>query len=97
MQGELIVIDVETLSSGIPSNNLSISASDETDTPQIPTSPSASGASASQPISVGISNAVDKPVCPCSSRYLKRWFVSSGVPNPANCLIVQSFPLYILW
>jgi len=45
--GELIVIDTETSASGIPSNNVSMSSSDETGTPQRPTSPAARGASAS--------------------------------------------------
>ena len=43
----LIVIDVLTVPSGIPSNRVSMSASDETGTPTRPTSPSASGASES--------------------------------------------------
>src|SRR5919197_4897111 len=44
---------------------------------------------------VGMSNAVDKPVCPWSSRYRNRWLVSSAVPKPANWRIVQSRPRYI--
>ena len=42
-----------------------------------------------------MSNAVDRPVCPCSSRKRKRSFVSSAVPNPANCRIVHRRPRYI--
>ena len=38
---ELMVIDVETLSSGMPSNRRSMSASDEIATPARPTSPAA--------------------------------------------------------
>ena len=38
--GELIVIDVVTASSAIPSNNRSMSASEPTLTPHFPTSPS---------------------------------------------------------
>ena len=41
--GPLIVIDVDTWSSGIPSNNTSMSASDEIATPVLPTSPSERG------------------------------------------------------
>src|SRR6476469_59829 len=47
-------------------------------------------------MSVGISNAVDRPVCPFSSRNLKRLFVSSGVPKPANMRIVHGLPRYIV-
>src|ERR1041384_1133314 len=43
-----------------------------------------------------MSKAVDSPVTPCSRRYLKRLLVSSGVPNPANCRMVQSRPRYIV-
>ena len=43
----LMVIDVLTVSSGIPANRVSMSASDETGTPTRPTSPSASEASES--------------------------------------------------
>ena len=45
--GELIVIDVEMRSSGRPSSRTSMSASDETATPHVPNSPSASGSSVS--------------------------------------------------
>src|SRR3979411_172453 len=45
--GLLIVIDVVTSSRGMPSNRISMSASDETATPQVPNSPSASGSSVS--------------------------------------------------
>ena len=73
-----------------------MSSSVETDTPSRPTSPRARGWSASYPMRVGMSNAVDSPVCPCSRRNLKRRFVSSGRPNPANIRIVQSRPRYIV-
>jgi hypothetical protein len=46
-------------------------------------------------MSVGMSKAVERPVCPCSSKYRKRPFVSSAVPKPANWRIVQSLPRYI--
>src|SRR4030095_12301042 len=42
-----------------------------------------------------MSKAVLRPVCPCSSRYLKRALVSSGRPKPANIRMVQSRPRYI--
>jgi hypothetical protein len=38
--GPLIVIDTDTCSSGMPSNNRSMSSSDEIATPHTPTSPS---------------------------------------------------------
>ena len=91
----LIVMLVETFPSGIPVNSSSMSASDPMETPTLPTSPSASGSSASMPSCVGRSSASESPVWPCPSRYLKRWFVSRGVPNPAYCRIVQSLPRYM--
>ena len=94
--GPLMVIEVETSPSGIPSKRTSMSASDETDTPQRPTSPSARGSSASLPMSVGMSNAVERPVCPPRRRYLKRSFVSRGVPKPANWRMVQTLPRYMV-
>ena len=45
--GELMVMEVVTWSTGIPSNNTCMSASDETATPHLPNSPSAWGASVS--------------------------------------------------
>ena len=47
--GALIVIEVDTLSSGIPANNSRISSSVDIDTPTFPTSPSDNGSSASNP------------------------------------------------
>ena len=44
---DVIVIEVVTSASGIESNNYSMSASDETATPHLPTSPAESGWSAS--------------------------------------------------
>ncbi len=41
--GELIVIEVETRSSGIPSNSRRMSASESIATPTLPTSPAAIG------------------------------------------------------
>ena len=64
-------------------------------TPTRPTSPTAIDASESYPIWVGRSKATDRPVCPCSSRYLKRAFVSSAVPKPAYWRMVQTRPRYM--
>ena len=64
----LIVIEVETESSGISSNSRAMSSTESIATPVLPTSPSARGWSESRPICVGRSNATESPVCPCSSR-----------------------------
>ena len=53
------------------------------------------GSSESLPISVGRSNATDRPSPPAPSSSLNRAFVSTGVPNPANMRIVQTFVRYI--
>ena len=90
--GELIVIDVVMSARLMPSNRRSMSASDTMLTPHFPTSPSDSSWSGSRPMSVGRSNATLRPVPPAFSSARYRSFVSSGVPNPANCLIVQSLP-----
>ena len=75
----LMVIEVETSSSGMPSNNASMSSSESIATPTLPTSPAASGSSESKPICVGRSKATDNPVVPCDSKYLYRVFDSSAV------------------
>ncbi|GBD46525.1 hypothetical protein HRbin41_01353 [bacterium HR41] len=93
--GALIVIDTETWSSGMPRKSRSMSTTESIATPSRPTSPSERGWSESWPIKLGMSNAVERPVCPCSSRYRKRSFVSSAVPKPANWRIVQRRPRYI--
>src|SRR6476646_3638270 len=72
-----------------------MSASVSIATPHLPTSPSASASSESRPMSVGRSNAVDRPPPPAASRSLKRRLVSVAVPKPANIRIVQSFDRYI--
>ena len=94
--GALIVIDVDTVSSGMPSNTVSMSARESIATPTWPTSPAARSSSESRPIWVGRSNAVDSPGCPCESRNLKRSFVASGVPKPAYWRIVHGRPRYIV-
>ncbi|MFM1824386.1 MAG: hypothetical protein RI967_2652 [Planctomycetota bacterium] len=72
-------------------------------TPQRPTSPADSGSSESRPMRVGRSNAVERPVFAFvpfafARRYLKRWFVSSAEPKPANWRMVQRRERYIvLW
>ncbi len=45
---------------------------------------------------VGKSKAVDRPVCPSASRYLKRALVCSGVPKPANMRMVHRRLRYIV-
>ena len=80
--GALIVIEVETRSSGMPSNTVSMSASESIATPTWPTSPAARSSSESRPICVGRSKAVERPGWPCESRNLKRSLVASGVPKP---------------
>ena len=92
----LIVIETEIVSRSIPAKSASTSSMVSTATPSRPTSPSDRGSSESYPISVGISKSHDSPVCPCAMRYLKRPFVSSPVPKPAICRIVQSRPRYIV-
>jgi hypothetical protein len=91
-----MVIEVVTSASGMPWNSRSMSSTLATLTPSRPTSPSERSESGSCPISVGISNAVDRPVCPSLSRKWKRRLVSSGVPKPANIRIVHSLPRYIV-
>ena len=92
----MMVIDVLTLSSGMPSNSTSMSAKLLIGTPVRPTSPCAMGWSESYPVCVGRSNATLSPVCPCSSRYLYRRLDSSGDARPAYCRIVHSLPRYIV-
>ena len=60
----LIVNEVDTRSSGMPSKIASMSASESIATPTFPTSPSASLWSEFSPIWVGRSSATESPVCP---------------------------------
>ena len=60
----LIVIDVDTLSSGMPSSSACMSSTVSIATPTRPTSPGARGESESMPICVGRSNATERPVWP---------------------------------
>ena len=64
----LIVIDVDTWPSGMPSKSSDMSSIVSIATPTRPTSPAASGASESYPICVGRSKAMLSPLTPCSSR-----------------------------
>ena len=66
--GALIVIDTETSPRSIPANSVRMSATVSTATPSRPISPRLRGLSESWPIREGMSNAVESPVCPCSSR-----------------------------
>ena len=59
--GALIVIEVETRSSGMPSKSAATSSSVSIATPTRPTSPSERGSSESSPICVGRSNATERP------------------------------------
>ena len=66
--GALIVIDTDTSPRSMPANSVFMSSTVSTATPSRPISPSERGLSESWPISEGMSNAVESPVCPCSSR-----------------------------
>jgi len=55
-----------------------MSSSEAMDTPTLPVSPRAIGASGSYPIWVGRSNATDRPVCPCSRRNRYRFVRLDG-------------------
>ncbi len=90
-----MVIEVETSPMGMPWKSVSMSSRVSIATPSRPTSPSERGWSESWPISEGMSKAVDRPICPWSSRYRKRSLVSSAVPKPANWRSVHSRPRYI--
>ena len=85
----LMVIDVDTRSSGIASSSACMSSTLSIATPTRPTSPSARGESESMPICVGRSKATDSPVWPASSSRRKRAFVSLAVPKPAYWRMVQ--------
>src|SRR5438309_177006 len=94
----LILSETLTRSSGIPANASSISASVSMAMPTRPTSPSDRGSSESSPSWVGKSKATLRASCPCAIKYLKRAFVSTGVPKPIYCRIVQTRSRYMcLW
>ena len=93
--GPLTVMEVETEDRSMSAKRSSMSTSVSTATPARPTSPRARRSSESQPMSVGMSKAVESPVPPALSSSLKRRFVSSAVPKPANMRIVHSRDRYI--
>ena len=94
--GALIVMDVETLSSGSPENRTRMSSTESIATPTLPTSPRASGSSESYPICVGRSNATLSPPVPALTSSWYRSLDSFAVPNPAYCRIVHGRPVYIV-
>ena len=63
-----MVIDVDTSSSGMPSNTRRMSSMVSIATPVRPTSPSHSGSSESRPSWVGRSKAIESPVDPLRIR-----------------------------
>ena len=91
-----MVIEVETSPSGMPANRRSMSATESTATPTLPTSPAARGSSESMPIWVGRSNATDNPVCPASSSARNRSLVASALPKPAYWRMVHGRPRYMV-
>ncbi len=66
----VIVSDVDTSSSGMPSNSACVSSTVSTATPVLPTSRTNTGWSESWPSRVGRSKSVESPVSPWASRYL---------------------------
>ena len=64
--GALMVIDVDTVSSGMPLKSVRMSSTVSMATPTLPTSPCATWASESYPIWVGRSKATESPVVPAS-------------------------------
>ena len=61
-----MVMEVETLSSGMSCSSVRMSSIESIATPTLPTSPRATGASESYPIWVGRSKATDRPVVPAA-------------------------------
>jgi hypothetical protein len=64
--GALMVIEVDTVLSGMSWNSVRMSSMQSMATPTLPTSPCAIGASESYPIWVGRSKATESPVVPAS-------------------------------
>ena len=64
----LIVIEIDTSPSGMPSRSVSMSSIESIATPTRPTSPRARAWSESKPIWVGRSKATERPVCPWERR-----------------------------
>ena len=82
--GPLIVIEVVTSSSGMPSKSSSMSAAESMATPQWPTSPSDCGSSESRPIRVGMSNATESPPPPRAEDHLVPLVGLPGVAEPGE-------------
>src|SRR3954452_12851816 len=93
--GALIVMDVETWSSGSASKSSRMSSMESMATPTLPTSPWAIGESESYPIWVGRSNATERPQVPLATSCWYRWLASHAVPKPAYWRIVHGRPVYI--
>jgi hypothetical protein len=91
----LIVMDVDTRSSGMSRKRRARSSTVSIATPTRPTSPAAIRWSESYPICVGRSNATESPIWPAASRCRNRALVSSAVPNPAYCRIVHRRLVYM--
>ena len=64
-----MVIEVETLSSGMPSKSSRMSSMESIATPTLPTSPCAMASSESYPIWVGRSKATERPMVPARSSW----------------------------
>src|SRR5215472_7924625 len=94
--GALIVIEVDTESSGRPSSRVCMSSMESIATPTLPTSPLACGASESKPICVGRSKATDKPVVPAAMSCLYLRLESAAVEKPAYCRIVHGLVTYMV-
>jgi hypothetical protein len=62
--GALMVMEVVISPIGMPSKSRSMSSSESTATPSVPTSPKDSGESESRPIKVGMSKATERPFWP---------------------------------
>src|SRR6266511_6234537 len=85
----LIVIEVFISASGIWSNSARMSPRCWIGTPTLPTSPRASGWSASYPVCVGRSKATDRPVWPLARLRRNSAFDSAAEECPAYVRITQ--------
>ena len=92
----LIVIDVDTVSSGSRSSRTCMSSTVSIATPTRPTSPSARGESESMPICVGRSNATRQARLPRGEQMAKAPIRLGGGSEPAYWRIVHSRPRYIV-
>ena len=92
----MIVIEVDTWSSGMPPNSVRMSSIESMATPTLPTSPAAIGSSESYPIWVGRSKATDSPPVPAADQLVVALVGLRAVPKPAYWRIVQGRPVYIV-